>query len=74
MKRHQQGEALIVSLLLVVSATLISVAGITTSVLQERIAANQKQIVETYMAAETGIAAAVDWLDNADEDCWSNCR
>lgn len=77
MKCHECGEALLVSLLLVLSATLLGVAGITTSILQERIAANQKQIVETYMAAETGIAAAVDWLDNVDDGCWNDidtCR
>ncbi|MFW2133703.1 pilus assembly PilX family protein [Ectothiorhodospira haloalkaliphila] len=52
----EQGAVLIVSLVMLSLATLIGVSGMTSAHLQERIAGNQKQGTDAFMAAETGVA------------------
>lgn len=57
--QHQKGVALIISLILLTVITLISISSISSSIHEERIAASQKQINDAFMAAETGVSAAV---------------
>ncbi|MGM0677663.1 pilus assembly PilX family protein [Ectothiorhodospira marina] len=52
----EQGAVLIVSLVMLSLATLIGVSGMSSAHLQERIAGNQKQGTDAFMAAETGVA------------------
>jgi Tfp pilus assembly protein PilX len=54
--KEQRGAALVVGLVLLLVATTLGVAALTSTVTEERIAGNQKQISEAFMAAETGIA------------------
>jgi hypothetical protein len=61
--KEQRGAALVVGLVLLLVATTLGVAALTSTVTEERIAGNQKQISEAFMAAETGIARAVEWLE-----------
>lgn len=58
MKSYQQGSVLVVSLLLLLIITIVGVSGVNNSLLGERLAANQKQISEAMMKAESGLVAA----------------
>lgn len=64
MKRNQNGAALAVSLILVVVASMLGISAMNSSQLGERIAGNERQVSEAFMAAETGIAEARKWLDS----------
>lgn len=61
---------MVISLLVLLVATLMSIAGISTSQLQERIAANQKQTVAAQMAAESGASIFVGWLSEDVANRW----
>jgi len=64
MLSKQQGAVLAIGLIFLLIITLIGVAGAGHSLLGERMASNNKQISEAFMAAETGLVNAVAWLDN----------
>lgn len=66
MRNRQRGAVLIVSLLLLAVATVVGIAGINNSQLGERVASNQKQASEAFMAAESGLVKAKVWFDNPD--------
>ncbi len=74
--RHvQQGGVLIISLIILLVMTLLGVSAMTDSGLQERMVANQKQVIQASMAAEAGAISAVRWLRNhpeawGDADAW----
>ncbi|WP_063463780.1 PilX N-terminal domain-containing pilus assembly protein [Ectothiorhodospira sp. BSL-9] len=61
-KNTQRGTVLIVSLIILSMATLIGVVGMNGSFIQERIAGNQKQTTEAFMAAETGLSQVIQDL------------
>ncbi|MCG5499675.1 PilX N-terminal domain-containing pilus assembly protein [Ectothiorhodospira lacustris] len=56
---RERGAVLVVSLVLLVLATLVGVSGISTAVIQERIAGNHKQISDAFMAAEDGLGSVI---------------
>ncbi len=64
MRYQQKGSVLIISLLLLLIATLISVAGISNMQTNEKIASNQKQASEAFIAAESGLIQVKSFLDN----------
>jgi Tfp pilus assembly protein PilX len=64
MRHSQRGAVLIVSLLLLAVATVVGIAGINNSQLGERVASNQKQASEAFMAAESGLVRAKVWFDD----------
>lgn len=64
MKRKEQGAVLVIGLLLLAVATIVGVAGLSGSNMQERIAANQKQQTEAMMAAETGASQSIAFSEN----------
>ncbi|MCL1038490.1 pilus assembly PilX N-terminal domain-containing protein [Shewanella submarina] len=68
MQNNQQGAVLAIGLVFLLIITVIGVAGSGHSLLGERMAGNNKQIAEAFMAAETGIVNAVSWLDNPDNE------
>jgi len=71
--KQQRGAVLIVALLLLTVATVVGVAGFNQAGLSERIASNQKQVSEAFMAAETGLVRAKVWLDNpANAAAWGD--
>jgi hypothetical protein len=64
-RHRQKGAALAVGLILLVVATLVALATMRSSVTEERIAGNQREISEAFMAAEAGVAAAFQWFGEA---------
>ncbi|QDF65912.1 hypothetical protein FJQ87_03790 [Shewanella sp. SNU WT4] len=64
MQYKQQGAVLAIGLVFLLVLTLVGVAGSSQSLLGERLASNDKQVTEAFMAAETGLVNAVTWLDN----------
>ncbi|MCG5493555.1 pilus assembly PilX family protein [Ectothiorhodospira variabilis] len=65
-KSTQRGTVLVVSLIILAMATLIGLAGMNGSFIQERVAGNQKQTTEAFMAAETGMSEVLGILrDNS---------
>lgn len=59
---HQQGAALIVSLIVLLVLTLIGVAGMNTSVMQERMAVNAQNANRAFQAAESTVSALTNQL------------
>lgn len=54
--RHQQsGSALIISMVLLLLLMLTAVAGVSDSIVQERMAHNVKRLNDSFQAAETGL-------------------
>ena len=52
---HQQGVVLIVSLMLLLVMTLLSIATMNSSIMQEKMAANAQNSNHTFQAAESAI-------------------
>lgn len=67
MNRRERGDSLILILALLLTVSLLTVTG---PLLRERVAADQQRMIETHMAADAGITAAVRWLDTAGDDYW----
>lgn len=59
---QQQGAALIVSLIVLLVLTLIGVAGMNTSVMQERMAVNSQNSNRAFQAAESTVSALTNKL------------
>lgn len=57
--RHPRGIALVTCLLLLTVFTILSVAGFTTALIEQRIAANLDQRERAFQAAEYGIEQAI---------------
>ena len=51
----QQGSALLISMVLLVLLSLAAIAGVKTSISQERMAANLKLKNDSFQAAEAGM-------------------
>ena len=62
---RQGGAVLIIALVLLVTLTLLGVAAMNTSQLQEKMAANSQESTRAFQAAETGISEAY-----ADPNAW----
>ena len=60
----QQGIALIIGLILLVVMTLIAVASTNTSLMEEKMTGNFRDIEIAYNAADTGLRDAEGWLGN----------
>ncbi|MCG5509820.1 pilus assembly PilX N-terminal domain-containing protein [Ectothiorhodospira lacustris] len=58
MYTQQRGVALVVSLVMLLLLTIISIASMNSSQMNERMAGNQRQMAEAFFAAETGLVAA----------------
>lgn len=59
---QQRGAALIVSLVVLLVLTLIGVAGMNTSVMQERMAVNSQNSNRAFQAAESTVSALTNQL------------
>ncbi|SNC76534.1 type IV pilus assembly protein PilX [Marinobacter sp. es.048] len=59
---RQRGAALIVSLIVLLVLTLIGVAGMNTSVMQERMAVNSQNSNRAFQAAESTLSALTNQL------------
>ncbi|AXS84461.1 MULTISPECIES: PilX N-terminal domain-containing pilus assembly protein [Marinobacter] len=60
--RQERGAVLIVSLVVLLVLTLIGVAGMNTSVMQERMAVNAQNSNRTFQAAESSASALTERL------------
>ena len=60
-RTHQNGASLIVGLILLLVATLVVFAGVRGTQMQERMTSNLNNKAVSYMAAEAGASAFVDW-------------
>ncbi|MFP4080648.1 MAG: PilX N-terminal domain-containing pilus assembly protein [Ectothiorhodospira sp.] len=69
---RQTGAVLVVSLVILTLTTLLGVAGMNSAVIQERIAGNQKQATEAFMAAESGLARVLAVMRHEDFDAWGD--
>jgi type II secretory pathway pseudopilin PulG len=61
MRARRDGVALVVVLILLAVASLLAVAGMAQAILDERIAGNQRQVAESFKAAEAGLLRAAGW-------------
>ena len=62
-KSHQTGAVLVVALLFLLVMTLLGVASMRGTALQERMAGNQRDRNLALQAAETALRAGEEWLD-----------
>lgn len=63
----QRGIALGVVLVLLAVSSLIAVSGMTQAIVDERIAGNQRQVAEVFLAAEAGLLRVGRWWG---EESW----
>lgn len=66
MRRHA-GIALAVVLVLLATGSLIAVTGMAQAVVDERIAGNQRQVAQVFMAAEAGLLRVGRWWGEASD-------
>ena len=66
---QQQGAVLVVSLMLLLVMTLLSIASMSNSIMQEKMAANAQNTNHTFQAAESAVNAQITTiiLGNTDE-------
>lgn len=69
---RQNGAVLVVSLVILTLTTLLGVAGMNAAVIQERIAGNQKQATEAFLAAESGLTRVLAVMRHEDFDAWGD--
>lgn len=55
LRQRQSGSALIISMVLLLLLMLTAVAGVSDSIVQERMAHNVKRLNDSFQAAETGL-------------------
>lgn len=60
----QRGATLVIALVILLVMSMIGVANMETSTMQERMAANSKQRTTARIAAESALNAAEEWLNN----------
>jgi len=65
---HQRGAVLIVSLMLMLAMTLLSIASMSTSVMQEKMAANAQNTNRTFQAAESAIDTQISIILGGNSD------
>lgn len=68
----QAGVALVLSLLLLLTMTLIGVAAMSATSVQERMSGNQKRITDGQLASEVGTLQFFDWLSENLDDEWGS--
>jgi type IV pilus assembly protein PilX len=63
---HQNGAVLITALVMLVILTLLGLSSISTTTMEERMAANNQEILRAFQAASSGLAMVFD-----DEDAFA---
>lgn len=64
LQHAQRGTALVMTLVFLVLLTMLGIAGINTSTLEERMAGNTKDQNLSFQAAETALRAAETWVES----------
>ena len=70
--KQVRGVALFLSLVLLIVLTLVAVGIMSNTVMQERMAGNQKRIADASMAAEAAIAQHLEWLRGGVQTRWGS--
>ncbi|WP_151705084.1 pilus assembly PilX family protein [Nitrincola alkalilacustris] len=70
-KARQKGAILVISLLLLLVASIVTVTAMRGSNMQERMVSNQNNQAIAFLAAETGASEFWNWLSSAPLD-WDN--
>lgn len=60
----QSGAVLLVSLMILLIMTVLGIASMSTTTMEEKMAGNYQQQQQAYNAAETALRDAEDWLTN----------
>jgi hypothetical protein len=68
---RQKGVSLVIALILLLVLTIIGIASMNTSLMQERMAGNVNLQTLAFEAASAGIVDALDFLDTSS---WPECR
>ncbi len=61
---NERGVALVVAVLVMITATLLGVAAVMTSDIEIRISGNQRSSEKAFYAADAGVDSGVAWLLN----------
>ena len=64
MTKHQQGSALLVSLIILVVMTLLGLSGMRTSVMEEKMAGNMRDSELAFQAAEAALRDAEKYIQD----------
>lgn len=62
MMGNERGVALVVAVLVMITATFLGIAAVMTSDIETRIAGNQRCSEKAFYAADAGIDRGLDWL------------
>ena len=65
-RQREQGAVLIVAMIFLIIMTLLAVTGMTTTSLEEKMAANSQETTRAFQAAETGLGQALADLNSYD--------
>ena len=64
MQNKQKGIALIISMIMLLMMTLLGVSAMKTSMMEQKMAGNTRDVTIAFQAAETGLRDAEVWLEN----------
>ena len=67
-KKKQSGVALIVSLIMLLLMTLLGVTAVKTSLIEEKMAGNSRDVTLAFQAGETALREAEQWLTNQTDE------
>ncbi len=62
-KRQQRGTVLVISLVILLIMTLVGIASMQTTVLEEKMTGNLRDQNMAFQAGEAGLREALDWLE-----------
>lgn len=63
-QRKERGVVLVISLIVLLVVTLVGIAGMSSSVLQERMASNAQNANRAFQGAESSVALFLELLDD----------
>ncbi|ULU24868.1 pilus assembly PilX family protein [Dyella terrae] len=72
--RAQQGVALIVAMILLILITLVGLAAVRGTIMQQRMASNQYDREQAFQSAEAAIRAASALIATTPTIIWHNCQ
>ena len=72
--RAQHGVALVVALVLLVLITLVGLAAVRGTIMQQRMAANQYDREQAFQSAEAAVRAATAQIATTPGIIWHNCQ
>lgn len=64
-RQHERGAVLIIALIMLLAMTLIGVAGLSSTTMEERMAGNLRDVNTAFQAAEAALRAGEEYLEGA---------